>query len=101
VGELAHDAEMVRVPFTASLKAHLLAESEGFVQVHYSAQAGSVLGGFAFGPHAADVLAPVAVAIQLGATIEDLAATGGANPTISELAFLAARKAQRVALRGI
>ena len=101
VGELAHDAEMVRVPFTSSLKAHLLAEPEGFVQVHYSAQAGSVLGGFAFGPHAADVLAPVAVAIQLGATIEDLAATGGANPTISELAFLAARKAQRVALRGI
>jgi len=52
------------------------------------------LGGVAAGPHAAEVLAPIAVAIQLGATIEDLAATGGATPTLSELAFLAARTAR-------
>jgi dihydrolipoamide dehydrogenase len=101
VDRQARDAEKVRVPFTASLKAHLLAESEGFVEVYYNARAGGVLGGIAAGPHAADVLAPIAVAIQLGATIEDLAATGGASPTISELAFLAARKARRVAVRGI
>jgi len=100
VGGLAPGSEKVRVPYTASLKTELLAEPEGFVQVDYHAQAGNVLGGIAFGPHAADVLAPIAVAIQLGATIEDLAATGGANPTFSELAFLAARRAQRVAPRG-
>jgi dihydrolipoamide dehydrogenase len=69
----------------------LLPGEEGFVQLAYSAVDGQVLGGLAVGSHAADVLAPVAVAVQMGAAIEDLAATGGANPTISELAFLAAR----------
>jgi dihydrolipoamide dehydrogenase len=87
--------EQVHVPFSVSLKAHLLAESEGFVELFYQAQTGSVVGGVAGGPHAAEVLAPIAVAIQLGATIEDLAAAGSANPTLSELAFLAARRARR------
>ena len=83
--------QTVRLPFEAGLKAHLLPGEEGFVQLAYSAVDGHVLGGLAVGSHAADVLAPVAVAVQMGAAIEDLAATGGANPTISELAFLAAR----------
>jgi dihydrolipoamide dehydrogenase len=93
--EEAPGVEQVRVPLAASLKAHLLAESEGFVELSYQAQSGNVLGGVAAGPHAAEVLAPIAVAIQLGATIEDLAAAGSANPTLSELAFLAARRARR------
>jgi dihydrolipoamide dehydrogenase len=91
----APGVELARIPFTVSLKAHLLAESEGFVELFYHAQTGGVLGGVAAGPHAAEVLAPIAVAIQLGATVEDLAATGSANPTLSELAFLAARTARR------
>jgi dihydrolipoamide dehydrogenase len=45
------------------------------------------------GPHAADALAPVAVALQANLTVGDLAALYGAHPTVSELAFLAARLA--------
>lgn len=40
-----------------------------------------------------DVLAPVALAIQVGATLDDLAAIFAAHPTLSELAFAAARAA--------
>jgi dihydrolipoamide dehydrogenase len=85
--------QTARLSFEAGLKAHLQPYGEGFVQLACSAADGRVLGGLAVGPHAADVLAPVAVAVQMGAAIEDLAATGGANPTTGELAFLAARQA--------
>jgi pyruvate/2-oxoglutarate dehydrogenase complex dihydrolipoamide dehydrogenase (E3) component len=83
----------VRLPFAAGLKAHLLPGAEGFVELVYDTRDGRVLGGLAAGPHAADLLASVAVAIQLQGTVGTLAAAGGANPTISELAFLAARAA--------
>jgi dihydrolipoamide dehydrogenase len=43
------------------------------------------------GPRAADILGPVALAIQTGAAIDDLAAIHGAHPTESELAFMATR----------
>jgi dihydrolipoamide dehydrogenase len=85
--------ETVRVPFSAGLKTHLLPEPEGFVTLAYQAESRRVVGGVAAGPHAADVLAPVALAIQLQATLGDLASLFGAHPTISELAFIAAREA--------
>ena len=45
------------------------------------------------GDHAADLLAPVALAIQTGATLADLAAVFAAYPTLSETVFAAARAA--------
>ncbi|MEI8167026.1 MAG: hypothetical protein WCG26_11625 [Chloroflexales bacterium] len=45
------------------------------------------------GPHAAETLAAVGLALPLGAPLDDLAATFGAHPTFSELALLAARAA--------
>lgn len=87
------EVHTVRVPFHAALKAHLLPESEGFVQLHFHEQSREVVGGLAVGPHAADVLAPVALALNVGATIDHLADTYAAHPTWSELAFLAARHA--------
>lgn len=83
----------VRVPFSATLKAHLLAAGEGFVELFYHRQARTITGGIAAGPHAADVLAPVALAIQTQTTLDTLAELYGAYPTLSELAFIAARTA--------
>lgn len=48
-------------------------------------------GGPAVGPHASDLLAPVALAIQLGATLDDMAPVFGAHPSLTELPFMAAR----------
>jgi pyruvate/2-oxoglutarate dehydrogenase complex dihydrolipoamide dehydrogenase (E3) component len=47
----------------------------------------------AIGYQAADALTPVALAIKLRATLDDLTALYGPHPTISELPFMAARAA--------
>lgn len=84
--------QTVQLGFGAAMKAHLLGETEGFIELAFDA-ARKVVGGTAVGPHAGDVLAPVALAIQVGATLDDLAAIFAAHPTVSELAFAAARAA--------
>lgn len=96
VGEVtAGDGDLgrVRVPFAAGLKAHLLHASGGWLELTYEPAGGQVRGAVAVGPHASDALAPVALAIQLGATVEQLGTVFGAYPAISELAFIAARRA--------
>ncbi len=95
VGIVASDDDAIqttRVAYSAVMKAHLLSDREGFVELAYD-QAGNVTGGVAVGPHAGDVLAPVALAIQVGASLNDLSAIFAAHPTLSELAFSAARQA--------
>lgn len=85
--------QTVRVPFSAVLKAHLSQAGDGFLDLAYDPWSGRVRGAVAIGPHADDVLAPVALALQMGASFEDLAAVFAAHPSISELAFVAAREA--------
>jgi dihydrolipoamide dehydrogenase len=84
------DIETRRVPYAAALKANLLG-ADGFVEISYRPEDRRLAGGLAVGPHAADVLAPLVVALQMKATIDQLANVHVAHPTISELLFLAAR----------
>lgn len=90
VGSLAGSA--VKLPYAANMKAHLLPEGDGFVKLAYDGENGRILGGAAAGPHAADVLAPVAVAVQAEMNSHQFGALYGAHPTITELAFAAARQ---------
>ena len=94
VGDYSNQAQLatVRVPYTKSLKAHLLPNSDGFLELVYDRKTRIIRGGTAVGLHAADILAPVALAIQQSATTSDLAALYPAHPTLSELAFIAARQ---------
>jgi dihydrolipoamide dehydrogenase len=62
------------------------------LQLYYDKD-GRVLGAVAVGPHAADVLSPVAVSIRLGGSLGDLADLYAAYPSLSELSFIAARSA--------
>ena len=71
----------------------LLGEGEGFLKLLVDTQTGRIVGASAGGSHAADVLAPVATAIQLNATQEDLSTMFSAHPSLSELPFEAAREA--------
>lgn len=80
-----------RVPYVAALKAGLLGETSGFVEISYRPEDRRLSGALAVGPHAADVLAPLVVALQLKATVDQLATVYVAHPTLSELPFLAAR----------
>ncbi len=77
------------VPLDLTLKAHLL-EPAGEFTLAWDTQ-GRVRGAWVVGAHAADALAPVAAAIAAGAGLEHLAHSAPANPTLSELATVAAR----------
>ena len=83
--------ETVRVPFAASLKGQLLAQQDAFVKLAYEGGNGRLTGAVAVGQHAADVLAPVMVALHTGMTLREFAALYAAYPTLSELPFSAAR----------
>lgn len=85
--------ETVRLPFTAVLKARLLARQDGFIELAYDKNSGQVTGATAVGPHAADVLTPIMLTLAQKVTVSELAALYPAHPTLSELAFVAARKA--------
>ncbi len=89
------DAEVcrVRLPYPAVLKSWLAPAASGWFELAYDPASRQVRGAVAIGAHAADLLAPVALAIQVGVSLEQLAATFAAHPAISELAFAAARVA--------
>lgn len=90
VGDVNGPWASVRVPFAHGLKAHLLGEGRGYLELFYELDLQRIRGAVAVGPHAADILAPVAVAIQCNGTLADLSAAAGAYPTVSELAGMAA-----------
>ena len=83
----------VRLPFSAGLKSHLIGDTDGFLELFYSTANQQVKGAIALGPNAADVLAPVAVALQLKATLNQMAEIYAPHPSLSELSFIAARAA--------
>lgn len=95
VGQMGGDegTAVIRLPFSASLKAHLLPQVDGFIELVYRQSDTQLVGGLAVGPHAADLLTPVALAIQQHLPLAALAAIHPAHPTLSELPFLAARAA--------
>ena len=83
-----------RVSYSESLKGHILSES-GFLDLAYNVESGQVSGAAAVGPHAADAVASIVPALRLGASLAAIADLYGAYPTLSELPFIAARKALR------
>jgi len=89
VGTLT-DAEIVSVSYDRLLKTRLCSY-EGFVKLAFDKDQ-RIKGGAAVGPHASEILAPVAVAIRAGLLLDDFASVFAAHPTVSELPFLAARQ---------
>ena len=73
-----------RFPFTALGRAVLAGETEGFVKVIAEAGSHRLLGVHILGAHAVEMVHEAAVAVQMGATVEDLIDTVHAHPTFSE-----------------
>jgi dihydrolipoamide dehydrogenase len=80
-----------RFRFGDALKPRLVGAPEGFVKVVTAAADDRIVGGGAFGDHAADVLTPIALAVARGLAREDLAELFPAYPCVSELAGIAVR----------
>jgi len=71
-------------PFLASGRARAQGETVGQVKVLAHADTDRVLGVHIMGSHASELIAQAVVAMQLGASAEDLALTVFAHPTLSE-----------------
>jgi len=88
------EAKIGRFRFSASGKAQALDETDGFVQLVVEEESGEVLGGQIIGPHAADLVHEISLAVRWELTVDEIGSTVHAHPTLSEAVMEAARKAQ-------
>ena len=71
-------------PFLANGRARAMEEREGQVKIVADAKTDRILGCHIVGPRASDLIAELAVAMELGASAEDLARSVHAHPTLPE-----------------
>jgi dihydrolipoamide dehydrogenase len=88
--ELGYDVKVGKFPFSASGKARILGEEEGFVKIVSESKYDEILGVHIIGPHATELIAEACVAMQLESTAEELGRTMHAHPTVSEAVMEAA-----------
>jgi dihydrolipoamide dehydrogenase len=70
--------------FRANGRAKAIGTIDGRVKILADAASGKVLGVHIIGPHAGDLIAECVMAIELGATSENIARTSHAHPSLSE-----------------
>jgi dihydrolipoamide dehydrogenase len=73
-----------KFPFTANARARANADTEGFVKILADAKTDRVLGVHIIGPDAGTMIAEAALAMEYGASSEDIARTCHAHPTLNE-----------------
>ncbi|HLP79487.1 MAG TPA: dihydrolipoyl dehydrogenase [Acidobacteriota bacterium] len=79
-----YDAAVSQFPFNALGKAMIMNETEGFVKIVMDKKTRLVLGVHAVGPKVSELAGEAALAIEMGATADDLALTIHPHPTVSE-----------------
>jgi dihydrolipoyl dehydrogenase len=82
--EAGYDVKTGKFPFIGNSKATILGMHEGFIKVVAEAKYGEILGVHAIGPLATEILAEPTAALGLEATLDDMAATIHAHPTVWE-----------------
>ena len=70
--------------FMANSRAKAIDDAEGFVQMLADEKTDKVLGAHLIGPHAGELIAEIGIAMEFGASSEDIARTCHAHPTFSE-----------------
>ena len=85
--EQGAEVKVSQFPLSASARALTLGQPEGLVRLVCEAGSGRVLGMHLLGPRATDLIAEGALAVQVGATADDLAWTVHAHPTLPEAAL--------------
>lgn len=88
--EAGYDVVVGKFPFSASGKARILGEEEGFVKIVSEKKYDEILGVHIIGPHATELIAEACVAMQLESTAEELGRTMHAHPTVAEAVMEAA-----------
>ena len=82
--ELGYDVKVGKFPMSASGKARILGETDGFVKIVAEKKYDEVLGVHIIGPHATELLAEACVGMALETTADELGRIIHAHPTVSE-----------------
>jgi dihydrolipoamide dehydrogenase len=87
-----------RFPFSANGRAKSMDESEGIVKIVGDAKTDRLLGVQILGAHASDMIAECVMAMEMAASVEDLARTNHAHPTLPEAVKEAAMAVEKRAI---
>ncbi len=96
--EAGFDPVVGEMPFRANGRSLTTGNDDGFVRIVASGDAGFVLGAQIVGPEASELVAEVTLAIEMGATLKDVASTIHTHPTLAEAVMEAAEHAQGQAI---
>ena len=88
--ESGRETSIGRFPLTALGRAVIEPGTTGFAKLIFEAGGGPLLGAHLAGPRSTELIAEMALAIEMGATAEDLALTVHAHPTFAEALMEAA-----------
>lgn len=80
-------------PWSASGRAIANGTEDGFTKLLFDAETKRILGGAIVGDHAGDLISEVCLAVEMGADIDDIAATIHPHPTLGESVGMAAEAA--------
>jgi dihydrolipoamide dehydrogenase len=96
--EKGYDPVVGKFPFTALGRALLAGETEGFAKIVADKASNLVLGVHIVGSEASDMISEAALAIEMGATLEDIGFTVHPHPTLPESVMEAAEAAKGKAI---
>ena len=82
--EAGHKVKIGKFPYAGVSKAAILGVREGFVKVVSEEKYGEILGVHIIGPRATETIAEAVMAMRLEGTVDDIAHTIHAHPTLSE-----------------
>jgi dihydrolipoamide dehydrogenase len=82
--ERGYEVKIGRFPFSALAKAQILRSAEGMVKIVADEKYGELLGLHMVGPEVTDLLAEGGIALKLESTVEEIAQSIHAHPTLSE-----------------
>jgi len=88
--EAGYDVRVGRFDFAASGRALTMNETEGLTKIVADAETDEILGVHILGPEAGELISTAAMAIQLEATVEEIAHTIHTHPTLAETLMEAA-----------
>lgn len=98
--EAGHEVNVGKYYYKPNGRAKSLGESDGLVKIVADAASDKILGVGIVGARASDLIAEATLALELGATSEQLARTCHAHPTLSEIVKEAALAVHKRAIHG-
>jgi dihydrolipoamide dehydrogenase len=88
--DAGYDVAVGKFPFSASGKARILEQTDGFVKIVSEKRYDEVLGVHIVGPRATELIAEAGLMIQTESTVEEVARLMHPHPTLSEAVLEAA-----------